>query len=124
MNKPPLKTKAGKRKRQNPRTTRANRAANMKRVRLSQESNLTVTLRMEHFVNGRVFGPGKITVLRSLGQQFLKEEEAQIEQQRNLFSDRGVIIGKRGPTGYHTLTEVDPGSFELPMDGSNLAIRT
>ena len=85
MNKPPLKTKAGKRKRQNPRTTRANRAANMRKVRLSQESNLTVTLRMEHFVNGRVFGPGKITVLRSLGQQFLKEEEAQIEQQRNLF---------------------------------------
>ncbi len=124
MNKPPLKTKAGKRKRQNPRTTRANRAANMRKVRLSQESNLTVTLRMEHFVNGRVFGPGKITVFRSLGQQFLKEEEAQIEQQRNLFSDRGVIIGKRGPTGYHTLTEVDPGSFELPMDGSNLAIRT
>jgi len=54
----------------------------------------------------------------------LKEESEQIRQQQNLFNGRGVIIGKKGKTGFHNLTEVDPGSFELPMDGSNLAIRT
>ncbi len=126
--KKPLKTKAGKRKGKrkvkSTATARANRAANMLKVRRSQESHLVVALRMQHFVNGQVYGPGKIKVLRSLGQQFMKEEAAQIEQQRNLFNGRGVIIGKVGPTGFHTLVDVDPDTFELPMDGSNLALRT
>ncbi len=126
--KKPLKTKGGKRKGKrkvkSTATARANRAANMLKVRRSQESHLVVALRMQHFVNGTVYGPGKIKVLRSLGTQFMKEEAAQIEQQRNLFNGRGVIIGKVGPTGHHTLMEVDPDTFELPMDGSNLALRT
>ena len=121
--KKPLKTKAGKRKKKSTKQARANRAANMLKVRRSQESHLVVALRMQHFVNGQVYGPGKIKVLRSLGQQFMKEEAAQIEQQRNLFNGRGVIIGKVGPTGFHTLVDVDPDTFELPMDGLNLALR-
>ena len=124
ITKKPLKTKGGKRKRKSTKQARANRAANMRKVRMSQESHLVVALRMQHFVNGQVYGPGKIKVLRSLGQQFMKEEAAQIEQQRNLFNGRGVIIGKVGPTGFHTLVDVDPDTFELPMDGSNLALRT
>ena len=119
----PLKTKAGKRKKKSTKQARANRAANMLKVRRSQESHLVVALRMQHFVNGQVYGPGKIKVLRSLGQQFMKEEAAQIEQQRNLFNSRGVIIGKVGPTGFHSLVDVDPDTFELPLDGSNLALR-
>ena len=86
MIKKPLKTKAGKRKKKSTKQARANRAANMLKVRRSQESHLVVALRMRHFVNGQVFGPGKIKVLRSLGQQFMKEESEQIEQQRNLFN--------------------------------------
>ena len=122
--KKPLKTKGGKRKKKSTKQARANRAANMLKVRRSQESHLVVALRMQHFVNGIVYGPGKIKVLRSLGQQFMKEEAAQIQQNRDLFNGRAVIIGKVGPTGRHNLIEVDPDTFELPMDGSNLAFRT
>ena len=123
--KKPLETKGGKRKckRKSTKQARANRAANMRKVRMSQESKLTVALRMQHFVNGIVYGPGKITILRSLATQFAKEEAEQIAQQRNLFNGRGVIIGKVGPTGFHSLVDVDPDTFELPMDGSNLAVR-
>ena len=121
--KKPLATKGGKRKRKSTKQARANRAANMRKVRMSQESKLTVALRMQHFVNGIVYGPGKITILRSLATQFAKEEAEQIAQQRNLFNGRGVIIGKVGPTGFHSLVDVDPDTFELPMDGSNLAVR-
>ena len=122
--KKPLETKGGKRKRKSTKQARANRAANMRKVRVSQESKLTVALRMQHFVNGIVYGPGKITILRSLATQFAKEEAEQIAQQQNLFNGRGVIIGKVGPTGFHSLIDVDPDTFELPMDGSNLALRT
>ena len=96
--------------------TKAARAAHMKLIRRSQEKNMTVSLKMQHFVNGQVYGPGTITVKQGLGQQFLNAEAKQVEQERQLFGTKAVIIGSMpNGAGAHTTREVAPETFDYSL---------
>ncbi len=112
----PHGTKPKKRKKYRvSKATRAKYAAQMKINRKSREPVLEAILRMRHFVNGVVFGPGKIKGPQSQIQQFLGDEEKQDQQQRDLFTDKATIVGKRGPTGFLSTRQVAPETFDISL---------
>ncbi len=77
---------------------------------------------MNHFVNGQMYGPGRVTLPSSLAQQFLGEEEKQAQQLSDLHTSKAVIIGRPGRTGAVTTTRVAPETFDDSMGDPNLMV--
>jgi len=94
---------------------RAKKSAQLKRDRKSREPNMKVGLYMSHYVNGMRYGPGIVTLPRVLAQQFVREEQAQVEEERKLHGTRAALIGGVGPTGAHSVIEVPPETFDYSL---------
>ena len=96
----------------------AKREENLAKARLNQP--IKVTLTMPHWRNGVNYGPGILSLPRSLAMELLSEEQARTRADARFFGSRSVIIGPRGRTGSVRVVEVPAETFELPYDKPNL----
>lgn len=120
----PAKKRKRKVKRRLTTEARAKRAAQMKVNRKSPEPNVKITLCLAHYVNGKAYGPGTITLKRSLAQQFRGEEEKQAQAEKDLYTTKSTIIGKVGPTGAHSTYRVADDLFDESLADPKYVIPT
>ena len=60
--------------------------------------SVTVTLQLRHSVNGKFYGPGKVTVIQELADVFLNTEAEAASKELSLVRQEAFIIGM-GPGG-------------------------
>ena len=70
--------------------------AERKQRREPPSPEITVDLTLRHNLNGTIYGPGPTRLPRALAESLLQTEA---NQNADLHSDRGFIIGPRGPGG-------------------------
>lgn len=101
---------------------RAKRAAQMKVNRKNTEPNVKIALHIQHFVNGITFGPGIVTLKRSLAWQFKGEEERFLQAERDLFTTKSTVIGRPGPTGSYSTHRVPDELFDESLSDPQYVI--
>ena len=123
-------------KRKNPRTTmksilaqrEAERALQPpkpprpKTVRPPKPEMLTITLQMRHSINGVFYGPGRMTVPKSMAESFLNTEYMAAEKELSLQRQEAFIIGF-GPSG-PVKRQVPWAQFDTIMSREELPLQS
>lgn len=84
----------------------ARRMARMNAIR-----PVTVVLTMSHNINGKIYGPGEVTVSNSVASDMLHTEHHARRMEAQFHGEKAAIIGPRR-TGGHVITEVAPATFD------------
>jgi len=80
-------------------------------ARLEAARPFTVTLRRGHNINGRVYGPGTVTLPGNIARE-LSAREYHADRQEEVFrGERAAIIGGRTQQGTHRVSFVPPETF-------------
>ena len=103
---------------------RAKRAAQMKVNRKNTEPNVKIALHIQHFINGKVYGPGIVVLKRSMAQQFRGEEERFVQGEKDLFTTKSTIVGKLGPSGSHSTHRIPDGLLDEALGDPKYTIPT
>lgn len=80
-----------------------------------QNLPVKVRLSLQHFVNGRAYGPGDVEVPQHLANEFLYREQQHRAQEESFYGTKSVIVGPRvghGTNAFHRTTLVPNETFD------------